>query len=288
MAEILELLDLPKDHLSTTSRRMYLRCGRQYWYRYIEGQKMAPDSSLALGVAAHSSLSAGFALQVKTGTHPPTKKLLAHFAAQLPKTLREMAELAGADVERKDGDTDDRLLDDGTAMLSLYDREVGHKIRPARVEAESFVPIEAGAGGKFKLMVKVDLRTEGCEILDFKTTKKRKPEYEALFDTQLTAENIAEDASKRAVKGLGMHVLGRQKKGPFYQVLKSRRRTPEQKAELLESFAIVATAIRAGIFPKTDNLQQTCSWCGFRKLCRPEYAAWLEKNRAAKLAAEED
>ena len=286
MAESIELLDLPRDHLSTTSRRMYLRCGRQYWYRYIEGQKMPPDSALVLGVAAHAALAWGFAARVKSDRPTALKRLLGQFEATLPTTLQEMQQLAGAEVERKEGDTNEQLLDDGVKMLTLYDGEIGRKVEPVRVEAESSVPLRTGQAGTFQLLVKVDVRTKGAAIIDIKTTKKRKPESEALWDSQLTAENIAEDAAKRPVQSLELHVIGRQKKGPFLQLLKSKRRTVEQKQELLESFATVATAIRAGIFPKTDNLQQTCSWCGFRKLCRPDYARWLEKNRAEKAEGE--
>ena len=288
MAEHIELLDLPKDHLSTTSRRMYLRCPRQFWFRYVEGQKMAPDSPLVLGVGVHGSLAHAFALQCRTGRHPATSKITDHFAASLPQKIREMQEMAGTEMERKDGDTDAKLKDDGVRMIQLYDKEVGAKLQPERVEAEGLVNITAGTAGTFKLVVKVDLRTARGAIIDYKTTKKRKPEGEALWDSQLTAENLVERKAGRKVKQLEMHVIGRQKKGPFYQVLTSAPRTDEQVQDLLQSFAEVATAIRAGIFPKTDNLQQTCSWCGFRKLCRPEYARWLEQNKAAKLAAEDE
>ena len=286
MSEHIELYDLPKDHLSTTSRRMYLRCGRQFWYRYVEGQKIPPDSSLVLGVAAHGSLAFGFADQCRTDRHLPVAKLLAHFAARLPVTLREMQELAGADVERKAGDTDAQLKDDGVAMLKLCDGQIGAKIQPERVEAEGSLQITAGQAGTFKLVVKVDLRTRAGVIIDYKTTKKRKPEGEALWDTQLTAEQLVEERAKRPAKRLEMHVIGRQKRGPFLQVLQSPIRTAEQKQDVLQSFAEVATAIRAGIFPKTDQIQQTCSWCGFRKLCRPEYARWQAKQKADK--AEEE
>lgn len=289
MSETLELLDLPKDHLSTTSRRMWLRCGRQYWYRYVEGQKVPPDSNLTLGIATHGSLGWSFAEQVATDRHPKTDRILAHFAARLPETIRELQEMAGDEMLRKAGDTDARMLDDGTAMLRLYDTEIGRTLRPERVEAEATVPVSAGTGGKFKILVKVDLRAAGGRLVDYKTTRKRKPEGEATWDSQLTAEQLVEQAARRPVKSLELHVLGRRKSGEaFLQLLKSRPRTEEAKRELLGSFADVATAVRAGIFPKTDQLMQTCSWCGFKKWCRPDFAAWYEKQQAAKAAAAED
>lgn len=69
-------MSLPKDHLSVTQVRMYLRCPARYYYHYVQGIKLPPSGSMLLGRAVHSGLEHYLKVKLNSGDSIPPNEVL--------------------------------------------------------------------------------------------------------------------------------------------------------------------------------------------------------------------
>ena len=257
MSEYLELKGLPKGYLSYTQYNQWLRCPKQFEYRYVDGLKIPPKSSLILGKGIHRGLEWAFNDHLRAG-HPPKQNDV--LAATVEAVEGELKEIPKSEIDWAAGDTDSKLKDDSVGLIKVYEPK-RISIVPKTVEKKFDIEF---SNMDYKLTGRVDLETEK-EIIDFKTTSRKQPEDSAEQSEQLSLYQIQSEPKE----SLELHVLIR-KKVPGLQVLKSLPRNPGKINELLENIGKVATLIKAGIFPKVlENAPGSpCSYCGYYEKCR--------------------
>jgi hypothetical protein len=236
---------------------MFLRCARQFEYRYIEGRIDPPKGVLILGRGTHKGLEWAFTEHMERGKPPPVKKVEEATVAGIEDELKVVPP---SEVEWKDGDSPGKVKDDGAKMVRVYE-PIRTILKPRSVEKSFEVEF---SNTDWKLTGRVDLETDAA-VVDLKTTAKAQPENAAEMSEQLGVYNLQAPSAK----SLELHVMVRTKE-PKLQVLRSGPRTTEQRNEVLSNIAKVVTLIRAGIFPKAIEAApgSPCSWCGYYEACR--------------------
>lgn len=261
-------LPLPQGYLSVSQIGTYLRCARQYEFRYVNGIIIPPRARLAEGTAMHKALEAGHRERKASGTTAPLSMLLdAHNDAW--KTAK-----ADIEVWEEDDDKEEDILKRGRIFLSKYHKEYLPKIKPVGIENRFWLSV--GAAG-VPILGYIDLIAEeeeahkkehqtevtGPEIVDYKVVGKTKAQSEVDNDIQLTVYSGAVNTTKVR---FDMFV---KKKDPVIQTVRSLR-TPSDWAWAAEVFEGIALAIARGVFPPCMPTNWACSeaWCGYYKKCR--------------------
>src|SRR5437879_7335485 len=68
--------------LSATRISMYLRCARQYYFRYIEGLKVPPSSAMKLSGVGHSVIEHNYRQKVATLKDLPLDEMTDRYATE--------------------------------------------------------------------------------------------------------------------------------------------------------------------------------------------------------------
>ena len=239
--------------LSVTRVNMFLRCPRQFYYRYLEGLKMPPRSALGEGKALHRALATAHLEQKKSGVPPLSLVLDAH----QDYWKEEQKTIAGWDSD----DTPDKVDKRGKSFLTQYHQELLPKVQPEAVE-KGFVAMVGG----FKTVGFIDLLdgsgAKSC-VIDHKVVKKAQ---KAKGSKQLTLY------AKVFGAAAGRFNLFKKLKNP---VIESDEATFEEqdflKVEML--FSDVGRAIKMcyanGLFPRCDTEGWVCSpdYCGYYTTC---------------------
>jgi hypothetical protein len=280
------VLTLPRNYLSVSQINMYLRCPKQYEFRYIKDEKNPPSGNLIQGTSGHSALEKTHHHIVDHGTPASDEEVMDTFSSSWDKACQE-------EVTWDADDPRDGMKDQGLALVRMYNHSVAPTVKPRVVTKDgqtirgieeevkitiegvpmlgyidlidsdaslSFSPDEAAliheAGGA----IPAGLRTA---IVDFKFKSKSMTDAEANGSIQLTFYSYATG------------ILA----GRFDQLLKQKTpklkrldtfRSSKDHAWLKQIIRGVAEAISAGVFPPTDPTNWCCSekWCGYWHMCR--------------------
>lgn len=277
-------LVLPKKYLSISQVNMYLRCSKQYKFRYVHDHKRPPAAPMAVGSSGHAALEVTHHHLVDHEVPAPTEQLLDCFADK----WTEISAL----VEDWEDQDPGSMKDKGVLLVRLYNEQFAPQVRP-QVDKNNVRGIEK----KFEVMVggvpmlgyidlidsnsdiamsheelnqirsimgpkwvAEDLRTA---IADFKFTGKTMPQAVVDGSIQLTMYSLA----------TGIHAVR------FDQLIKTKVpkikratsiRTRQDHLWLRHIVREVAEAISKGVFPPTDPTDWCCSpkWCGYWHMCR--------------------
>ena len=259
------------EHLSYSQLSMYLRCGMQYYFRYILGIKTPPELAPSAGTAGHDAVEADSKRKIRTGASMPLDELLDYFSGVYDMRVR--------DVEEKPDEDKGRTKDEIVNGLSVYTETVAPKVLPIIVEHKFTLDMPGKHRPIRPIIGRIDLVTHRLGIWDnkFITTRRGKSQLEVDISPQLTTYDAAfEQQTGKPASEVGII----QFKPPGRDVLrypaevtmiKRKAMTPEQRQDRIArtayQFETAEAGIAAGIFIPTDN-PMTCGWCGYRDRCQ--------------------
>jgi len=261
-------------HLSTSSVTTMTECPREFWLKYIRGEKPQDVSaSLVFGSSLHECL-AMFYNQLRQSKTEPSLSELTDLAASVIDAPRDIP------IHFSRGETPDSLKKSAEALLRVF---LQHGTRPDHVlavEHRITVPLHNPITGKLlpeALLGTLDLLIETAgkiTIIDHKTCARLDPDRTRSPDLQMSLYS-------HAVKQL----LGVQSVDLSYQFL-IRTKEPsvvmapisrfdedrEERAALMQAASAsfwIETSLRAEqpelALPKRHSWR--CSSCGYRALC---------------------
>lgn len=281
------LLTLPRPHLSVSQINMYMRCPRQYEFRYVKDEKRPPSGNLIQGTTGHAALEKTHHHIVDHNQPAPTADVMDAFSTDWDKKLQD-------EVEWDEGENPGHMKDEGLALVRMYNETVAPKIRPMvvnkgakdevrgieqeiRMTVEgvpmlgyidlidtdldlAFSPEEAAMLIQAGANIPAGLRTA---IVDLKFKAKSMTAAEADGSIQMTFYSLATGISA----------------GQFSQLLKQKQpkfkpittfRTHHDHAWFKQIVRGISEAISAGVFPPTDPTSWGCNskWCGYWHMCR--------------------
>lgn len=274
---------LPLPYLSVTQVELYLKCPRQFYFRYIKGEKRPPGIALVAGTTIHKAVEEGYKHVIATETLPELDFVLDTYSGSLDK------ELTGKEIvwDAKDDDGEDtagsdpgKLKDQGVELLKKWHKTKLPTVKPRAVE-KSFVTSFGGIPivGRVDLIDRVE---DGLIDIDAQVPTPASGIH-PLLDTVVDNKVVGKAYTKQKVDSalqmsLYAHATGvprarydlfiKSKIPKLSEILTSRDSSQVRWA--VQTFVDVARAIAAGVFPPCPPDSFLCcpKWCGYYSKCR--------------------
>lgn len=240
------------DHLSASSINQYLRCPRQWWYRYVLGLRVPPDGGLVVGKGVHWAAEAGMKGKIISGLDPEPES-----SATLAAEAVE-AECSTGEVRFEEGQTTGQLKDKAARVASAWAEKAAPKSDPAEVEAE-FEKEIAGV----KVIGRLDVVDRDGLVRDWKTSGRKPVATDVMASVQTEIYSHVRDA------GVVYHYLVDGKTGVAAHDVPVVGKNSALAAKLAPAtVGEVAKGISAEVFPrKRDGWHCSVRWCGFYERC---------------------
>lgn len=249
-------------HLSDTQIRMYIRCPRQFWFRYVKKRIIPPTGPMVLGSSVHSSIEHNYLHKFeRKGKPAPKDEVLDSFS----DAFKERLKTDRPKLEEPPG----KMKDRGYHLAELHYSKVAPSVQPLEKPEMGFEVKVSGL--KRTLLGYVDCLARIGQaakrfIIDNKVSRRKWQQWEVDVSPQLTAYSYAhrilygklpDGQTVDAVLDL---------KGSLMPQRVYTARTAEEMRRFEVLCQQVEKGIDAGVFPPCDN-HQTCSWCGYLKEC---------------------
>jgi hypothetical protein len=244
---------------SQSELKTFLKCGKMWEFRYLQGKKTPPSSALTLGSSVDTAVTANLLQKIETGSDMSAEQVLDEFSLDF--------DLRKSETDWRDEDPGAHK-DVGVQLVEAHHREAAPKIKPATVQ-ESFV-IETDAG--YDLEGVMDLTEQDGTIVDVKTSR-------SAYDVNSVEKNFQATLYDFAFE----HTRGKPASGFRFDVLvkpTARRPAQVQRVEgkvsacdrewLFGSVSQVHKAIQAGVALPAPEGSWYCSskWCGYWNECK--------------------
>lgn len=249
------------DHLSASSVKSWLRCGKAWEYRYVKNLKIKPSGAMIAGSAYHEALADYFNAKLDGIAEMTVNDVADAYDTAFERLVNDQRAVdedegeAEGSVDWK-GQDKGKVKDSGIELAKLYRASVAPKIVPVSVELSEIIQV---ADKPF--MVIRDLVTEN-KIIDHKLKAKRFYPNDLANDIQPTAYLYGNNRNL-----FEYHVALKQVK-PSIECQPAVRCGSDFR--LFEQIVSqVWKAIEAGIFvPRPEGWHCSPSWCGYWRLCR--------------------
>lgn len=302
-------------HLSYSQLSMYLRCSKQYYFRYVVGLKDPPKVSLSIGKGGHAALEWNTVSKLQTGGDRPADEVVQKASDMMDFYMSEMPE-SEYEKDVEPGQLKDKQL----AATKIYMIRDAKLVKPLGAEVEYNLDInkylpesiaERLKGPIRPINLKVDLLYADTTtrfvpypdmvaigIEDYKFVTRKKTQAEANISPQLTTYAAAmHDLTGKWPTKVGLRQMhpGSMAKTPkpsdptpdsLPLMREPEHMTPDalgrRLVRLSTQYAMAEEGIRAGIFIPVDD-PITCSWCGFRTRCQDSLVDDYEAARVRQL-----
>ena len=244
---------MKKNHLSITQIKMFLRCPLQYFFRYKQGIKIPPNSSMTIGRVIHQTIEDLYKKKIETQemTEEEIKERFScHWAVESKETQFKRDETSG------------ELKDEGIKLISKYVEDIAPTVKPKELERKFELRFE---NVPYTLVGIIDLIEQNGTIVDHKCSKRSPNQGEIDRDIQLSAYQIGyKSMYGKDPKGLRYDYVVRNKVPKTVQC--TTERTPEALNRFLKLVGHVSRAIENEIY--YPNQSMMCSCCGYKDLCK--------------------
>lgn len=247
--------------LSGSSITTFLRCGKQWYFAYIEGIKSPPTLKQVVGIATHAAVETNMRQKVDTKIDLPTADVVDAFITSYDQQL--------PDVDKNGDDDPGESKDSGVAITKLYQEKVAPDIQPLWVEREIQFAVDGQPYSGVIDLVEERPGLFGAErvIRDTKTTG-RKPAAGGSYGIAMTGYALAYREQTGDVEAdIVLDYLVRTKT-PQYVPINSGGPVEDDTIKQFGSIVgQVAAAVQAGSFLPNGIQNNSCGWCGYRDIC---------------------
>lgn len=240
------------EHLSPSSISMYLRCPRQYHYRYVLGEKRPPDGGLVAGIAFHNA--AERALVAKRDDD------CVQTSEEVAETARDEAEAGLDEAVLEEGQTRGAIKDKAARLSAGWAKDLLPEQRPVLVEESWETMID-----DVKVVGRMDMVDEDGVVKDWKTSSKAPPNAHTLASNPQTGLYSLASGSESVTYA---YIVDNKTGVKCKEVEVPQDLTARSVTLASELVVDVAAAIRSGVFPRNQT-GWWCSarWCGYYSQC---------------------
>jgi len=249
-----------KPHLSFSQINMFLRCPRQWEYRYVKGIKIPPGSALFQGKVWHETIENNYRQKIETREDLPLDHQLDYYVTTFDKKIKE------EEVAWEEGQTPDKLKDEGVNITEVQHKVIAPTVFP--VEVEKKFNLGLGDNFPFTLLGFWDCIDEDNIIIDNKSYGKTPNQDAVDKDLQLTAYATSYRLlNQKNENGLRLDCVIKTKTPKAVQL--STQRTKQECQWFLNLVETVGYAIKSGIFyPNPTGFMCSPKWCGYWNMCK--------------------
>lgn len=235
---------------------MFLKCPRQYMFRYMMGLRVPPKSALVVGLSFDSAATVNFKQKIESKVDLPESDVLDACATDFDKRA------PGTDW---DGDDPGEQKDLAIRMTKAFHAKAAPNIKPLTVQEEFRIETDAGyaLGGTF------DVTEENHVVRDQKTSKTEYAEDAVQTEIQPAVYSFAYEAKHGVKPDFAFDVVTKHKKEPRYQEVRGKV-GETQTEQLFEAVGIMHSQIQRGEFQYSAPGSWWCSktWCGWWHMCK--------------------
>lgn len=254
--------DLPapkieRPHLSVSQMKMYLRCPRQYEYRYMQGIKERPAGAMIQGGAFHETVEDNLVQKIQSHTDLPLSEMTDRAAQHFDDKVQKEP-----DIQWKEDKPSD-LKDETVLLVKTHHKELAPVLKPALVEHE----FRLNVGDTHDLKGVIDLVETSGVVVDHKTFAKTPSQGDVDRDLQLTAYALARNLEDSPAPELRLDVVVKNKTPKTVQLKTTR--TENDLMWFVTMFTQIEQAIKSGVFPPNPTGWH-CSkeMCGYWDRCK--------------------
>lgn len=248
------LVALPEYHQSAIN--MFLKCPRQYMFRYMMGMRIPPKSALTVGLAFDSAATVNFKQKIES---------------KIDMTESDVMDACASDFDKRspetdwDGEDPGELKDLAVRMTQAFHQKAAPNIQPTTVQEQFRIETDAGyaLGGTF------DVVEANHVVRDQKTSKAEYSEDAVQNEIQPAVYSFAYQAKTGVRPEFAFDVVTKHKKEPRYQEVRGKV-TDTQTEQLFEAVNIMHSQIQRGEFQYAAPGSWWCSktWCGYHSICK--------------------
>jgi hypothetical protein len=268
---------IPLPYLSVSQVELYLKCPKQFEWRYIKGQKRAPGVAMVQGTTIHKAVEEGYRKKMR-GENAELDFVLDTYSGELDKNLAgDVVWEANEDDDNVVGKDAGKVKDQGVSLLKRWHKDRLPIVQPKGVE-KSFVTSFGGIPvvGRVDLIDRVD---QPMDPAGDAAQSDMHPMLDVVVDNKVTGKVYAAAlVNAKLQMTLYSHATGipRQRYDLFVKtkipklVEMMTSRDARQIRWAAQTFVGVAQAIAAGSFPACSPENFLCceKWCGFYNVCR--------------------
>jgi CRISPR/Cas system-associated exonuclease Cas4 (RecB family) len=246
----------PRYHQSEI--QTFLKCGKQWEFRYLLGLKTPPRAALTVGRAVDRAVTANLIEKMKTGTDLSTEAVVDAYSSEFESQKSET-----------EWGTDDagKQKDMGVQLVKAHHEKIAPAIQPATVQEEFIVETDAG----YDIGGTMDLVEKSGVVVDTKTSKSAYDE-DAISGIQPVLYDWAYEAiNGKPAEGFRFDVLIKPTKTlPARTQQVAGKPTQENREFHFEAINQMHKAIQAGVTLPAPEGAWWCSkdWCGFWDRCK--------------------
>ena len=254
--------------LSASQIVMFLRCARQWAFRYIEGLKVPPSGAMKQGNVFHRMAEKNYAQKMGSRVDMSEGDLADYFAEEFETSW------ASEEVKLNENETKGGFKDEGVALTRVFRAGIAPKVQPIAVE-RNFKIVVGKDDAQVLLNGYIDVIDEQGRIRDTKAlTPQRVPnEFDLSRDLQLSTYALArklEDVGSLPTETTPARLMldvAVKLKHPEARILPTARSIEGLRLHL-NTVGNVAKAIKADAFPRNPT-GWWCSpkWCGYWDRC---------------------
>jgi CRISPR/Cas system-associated exonuclease Cas4 (RecB family) len=247
----------PKYHQSEI--QTFLKCGKQWEFRYLLGIKTPPKAALTVGSAVDRAVTANLIEKLKTGAYLSNEAVLDSYSTSFDslKTSTEWGE-----------DDAGEQKDIGAQLVSAHSEKVAPTIDPATIQEEFVIETDAG----YDLGGTIDLTEKDGTVVDTKTAKKMYDADAVENSVQASMYDFAYEALKgKPARAFRFDVLVKPTKTIGARVQRVEAKVSlSQREFLFDGITQMHKAIQAGVTLPAPEGAWWCSkdWCGYWSMCK--------------------
>lgn len=255
-----------KPHLSPSQLSMFYRCGMQYYFRYMLGERKPPGIALVVGRSVHETVEADMLSKLHEGELLSDEDIKGRANDTAKAYLEEDVVLSADEKKRGEKKVKGAAVNEAVALSICHHKKLAPKIEPDQVERGVRLVLKAYP---FDIEGRLDLRDTKGRVHDTKTAKNKWPQRRVDTDTGLTFYHWASKIiGPPHSKTVYLDCLTKTKT-PMAVTISSSRSKKDHEV-LLRRAINVWEAIGAGIFiPCSPDAWVCCrKFCGYFGNCK--------------------
>lgn len=235
----------------------FLRCGKQWYFRYVEKIKTPPKAALTVGKAVDNAVTANLQEKIKTGSLLDTEAVLDTYSSTFDKEA----------IETEWGDDDKgQQKDIGVQLTKAHCDTIAPLIEPRTVQEEFLIKTNAeyDLGGTFDVIETADV------VVDTKTAKQKYSDDAIQNEIQPILYTFAAEALYKRPFAFRYDILIKPTKTIGARTQQIYDTVSQSSKEFLfDTIDNMHKAIKAGAFMPPPPGSWVCSkeWCGYANIC---------------------
>lgn len=244
------------NHVSASSMGTFLRCQRQWRFRYVEGLIQPPGVAMVQGTSLHAGAEYNFAYKMEAHEDAPLDDVL--------DVARDTFERESERIEQWEGDEPGPAKDAAVNLTKVYHAELAPTVQPVAVEREFLLTDDSWT---WPVLGYQDVLDE-AGVIDIKTSGKKKTQSE--LDTSLQGGiYLLERHMAGEPERFSWHVAVKTKT-PSTQILERTRVEPDRvKLTIGRVQSAMLQVMDTGLAMPAEPGSWACSerFCGYYKQC---------------------